>query len=345
MATLTEVGSVARKGIKIAIFALIALMISPLVIKGLKALYLRLHPPPPAPPNYKYGTLPAIEFPQVSEEATPEYSLQTISGSLPALQTIGKVYVVGINKSRLLTLDRVKAKVKSLGFTNDPQEISDQVYKFYHPMIPAVLTYNIVSGEFYYQYDWTQDKDVPNSTSVSTGEQAVVEAKTFFQSIESLPDDLTSGEGKSSFLAATHSAMIPVDSIYSANFVRADLFRADRDKMKVVTPGGDTSPVNVIFSGLSGSKRVVLANYQYSQVIDGDYGTYPLKNVATAWQELQDGKGYIAKKTGYKITVRRVSLAYYESQTAQKFLQPVFVFEGDGGFMGYVSAVDSTQTK
>jgi hypothetical protein len=345
MATLTEVGSVARKGIKIAIIALIALMISPLVAKGIKYLYLRLHPTPPAPPNYKYGALPPIEFPQTADEATPEYSLQTISGDLPALPNIANVYVVGINKYRLLTLDRVKEKVKVLGFTNDPQEISDQIYKFYHPLIPAVLTYNIISGEFSYEYDWTQDKDVPNTTSVSTGEQAIFEAKTFFQSVESLPDDLVNGEGKFSFLAATHSAMIPVDSIYNANFVRADLFRADRDKMKIVTPGGDTSPVNIIFSGLTGGRRVVLANYQYSQVIDGDFGTYPLKSVTTAWQELVAGKGYIAKKTGYKITVRRVSLAYFESQTSQKFLQPVFVFEGDGGFIAYVSAVDSSQTK
>ena len=38
--------------------------------------------------------------------------------------------------------------------------------------------------------------------------------------------------------------------------------------------------------------------------------------------------------------VRNVSLAYYDSVIPQNYLQPIYVFEGDGNFIGYVSAID-----
>ena len=40
------------------------------------------------------------------------------------------------------------------------------------------------------------------------------------------------------------------------------------------------------------------------------------------------------------ITVRNIYLAYYDSISPQTYLQPVFVFEGDGGFIAYVPAIN-----
>ncbi|MBI5619928.1 hypothetical protein HY950_03130, partial [Candidatus Gottesmanbacteria bacterium] len=60
-----------------------------------------------------------------------------------------------------------------------------------------------------------------------------------------------------------------------------------------------------------------------------------------AWQELQSGMGFIARypATGASVTVRNVTIAYYDSFEPQMYLQPVFVFEGDDGFVSYVPAV------
>ena len=44
-------------------------------------------------------------------------------------------------------------------------------------------------------------------------------------------------------------------------------------------------------------------------------------------------------KAGGTATVRTVTLAYYDSLDPQNYLQPVFVFEGDDGFLAYVPAV------
>jgi hypothetical protein len=33
-------------------------------------------------------------------------------------------------------------------------------------------------------------------------------------------------------------------------------------------------------------------------------------------------------------------MGYYESSTYQQYYQPIYVFKGDGDFVGYVSAID-----
>lgn len=343
MATLTEVSVVARKGIKIFFAGLVVLIISPYILRAVRDLYLRLNPPPPEPANIKYGMIPKIEFPEMVLEATPEYKLETISGGLPTMPKIGKIYLVGINKYRLLTLDRIKQRVMRLGFSNEPQEMNDKLYRFYHPKIPAILTYNILSNEFTYQYDWTQDPAVPVSTSIPTGNNAITTAKNFFTKLESLPEDLNSGQGRYSYFKVDANSMTPVINVYEANFVRVDLFRAKKDDLVIATPGGNTSPVSIILSGVPGEKQVVLASYQYSQVVDNDFGTYPLKPIENAWQELIEGKGYVVNIEDYKVTIRNISMGYYESHIPQKFLQLVYIFDGDKNFKAYVPAVDLNQ--
>ena len=40
--------------------------------------------------------------------------------------------------------------------------------------------------------------------------------------------------------------------------------------------------------------------------------------------------------------IRRVYLGYYDDFEEQEYLQPIIVFEGDDGFLGYVHALDQT---
>lgn len=340
MATLTEVSTVARKIIKWGLIGMVVLTLTPGVIRIGKAIYQKFNPPPPPPPTVRYGKLPKLDLPYNSSEATPSYKLETIEGGLPKLASVGKVYVVGINKSRLLTLDRVKQKVVALGMTMDPIQIDDQTYRFIHPKLAADLLYNVVSGGFSYRYDWTHDPGIYLAHEIPIGNQAVSTAKNFLNNVGSLATDLVSGTSKFNYLVATGSAMLPTNSAYDANFVRVDLFRADKDNMKIVTVGGDTSPVNVIMSGIRDERSVVQANFEYSQILDTDVATYPLIKVDTAWQKIQAGQAFIAKRTIPEVTIRKVSLAYFESNSPQQFMQPVFMFEGDGGFMAYVPAID-----
>ncbi|TSC87817.1 MAG: Uncharacterized protein G01um101416_342 [Microgenomates group bacterium Gr01-1014_16] len=342
MATLTEISFYGRAVVKWSAVGIVLIALAPFVFRGGKALYLKLNPPPPAAPTVRYGKLPALKFPKNPGEGQPVYKLETISGALPQLGDQGKVYLVGINKSRLLELERMKARAGALGFTAEPIRESDHIYKFVHPRIPAQLIVNLISSGFIYSLDYLGDKIHFEPIILPTIEQAGIEARAFFSTLGALPEDLAKGVVKSEYLIATYSGEMKQSPSYSeANMVRVDLFRANMDELKFVTVGGETSPVNILFSGVADRpKRIVSAQYQYSMTLGNDFATYPLKTADLAWSELTQGLGYFTKYLP-AVTVRRAYLAYFESNEPQSFIQPVFVFEGDNGFLGYVQAVDA----
>lgn len=340
MATLTEISFYTRKGLVWTGIALVIIMLIPVTVSTSKSIYLKLNPPPPPPPTVRYGKLPALIFPS-TPGGKPTFTLQTIQGGLPKLPNVGKVYLVGINKSRLLELDRAKQRARILGFTNDPVSIDDLTYKFTHPTLAATLVVNLVSGGFSYQYNYLKDKPIFVPALLPTTDQAGGLAREFLTSLGQLPDDLAAGTAKSVYEIATYSGQMVESPSYSlANMVRVDLYRQDKDGLNVVTAGGNSSPVNALITGSSQiNKKVVSANYQYSSVVGNDFATYPLETVDQAWAALNAGKGYVNQNIPNAV-IRKVSLGYYESNDPQEFLQLVFVFSGDGGVQALVQAVD-----
>ena len=342
MATLTEVSFHTRRIIKWGAVGLVIVMLMPAAWRIIKTIYLTLNPPPPAAPTVKYGKLPKLLWPEADPNYKPQYRLETIEGGLPKLANVAKVYFVSINKSRILELERIKSRAAALGFAGDPEKANDQTYVFKHPTNPATLTVDIIYNSYKYIYDWRSDAKILEEKALPNNEQAVSETKTLWQNLGLLADDLTNGRPKVTYLKLSGENLGTALALSEADFVRVDLFRADKDEVKIVTPGGDVSPVNVIFSGTTDQgKRIVEANYAYSRILDDTFSTYPLKTSDDAWQELQGGGGYIAKMAANNVVIRKVTLAYYESGQPQEFLQPVYVFEGDAGFMAYVSAVSA----
>lgn len=343
MATLTEVSVIARKTIKFGAIGLVILMFIPVVMGIAKRAIQRANPPPPTPPNQAYGPLPSLMFPKIDYPATPEIKLETITGGLPALENIAKVYLVGINKSRLLTLSSYSKKASAIGLSSNPIQIDDRIYRFDHPNIPAFMTVDLITDQVEYKYDWTREKNSLIAGRLGNAESVKSEAKNFFNRLQILPAEINRGEARVLFLTATGSAFLPIDTYLDANFARVDLFRENIDEKKVVTAGGDTSPVNILFSASSNQdSKVVSASFYFSKIIGPEFfATYPLKGVGKAFEELVAGKGYIVKNVTPIAYVRRAYLAYYESGTPQDYIQPVYVFEGDGGFVAYVQAIAS----
>lgn len=343
MATLTEVSYYTRRGVKWGIVGLIIILIAPVIWGVIKGIYLKIYPPAPPPPTIAYGKLPQLKFSTANSDYHPSYRLETVDGKLPALTTVGKVYVVEVNKSRLLELERVKTRVRSLGFSTDPLQIDEQTYEFIHPAVPATLKVDVIYNTYQMTYDWSLDQTIYSARQVPNSNQAFLEAKNYFQTLGILGSDLADGKPQVSYFAAQPPQMIPTSSQSEANFVRIDLFRSDRDDLPWVTTQGNKSPVSVVFSGTADrSKRIVEANYSYSKIVESGFATYPLISVDDAWNRLQQGQGYVVKTSGPQVVVRRVYLAYYESDTPQEFVQPVFVFTDGADFLAYVPAIDPT---
>lgn len=334
MATLGEVGFYSRRIVKWGVISVIVIMLIPFVFRIVKAIYLKLLPPAPAAPTVSYGKLPLLNFELGQTSYKPQLRLETIEGTLPTLANIARVYFVETSKSRILSLDKVKLKARYLGFDQDPEQLDERTFKFVHPKDPSTLTVDVISDKLQFRYDWVTNQELYTKTLNLPREQVISEGKSFLQSLNLLPADIAESQIKITYLSATPPTLTPAISASEANFARADFYRSDKDGMRFVAPGIESAPISIVI----GSK-IILADYNYSKTVDGDYATYPLKGVSVAWDELVSGGGFVAKPAGNNVTVRKISLAYFESNLPQRFLQPVYVFEGDGGFMAFVQAI------
>jgi len=154
---------------------------------------------------------------------------------------------------------------------------------------------------------------------------------------------------KVEFFKFQQGNLVPVIALSETQVARVNFFRKSLDELPILPPNPKKSLITfLITNSTDPNKKMVEANYTYNQIERETFSTYPLKSSAQAWQELQAGQGYIANLGNNQegeITIRRIYLAYFESEQPQKFLQPIFVFEGDNSFYAYVSAVEPTMTE
>jgi len=345
MASLTETAYYTRRAINWTIIGIIGYILLRILWSILFNVYLTVFPPKAAPPNHAFGSLPALKFP--ANAASPSgqlvYQLQTIEGSVPDASVSANVYFMPKTGSNLLALSTAQSFAKRLQFSTTPinDPTNPNVYRFDDPMAPLRhLWYDVVSTNFIIRYDFQQDAGLFLNNIVPSADEAKAEAKNLLQTYGLYPQDFTGGDVTVSFYKVSANSLVPVDSQSQADAVRVDFYRPYLASTPIVT-GSSGGPISIIFSGSQNStKRVLQFSYTYWPIDYQTTATYPLITGTQAWQELQAGAGYILQyPKGSLITVRNVYLAYYDSLDPQTYLQPVFVFEGDDGFMAYVPAV------
>lgn len=344
MATLTETAYYTRRTINWLILAVIGYIILRLSWTIFVAAWLALFPPKPPPPSNAFGMLPKLQFP---EHASPSgqltFRLETIEGRVPAASESAFVYFMPKSPANLLALNKTQEFAQRLGFDPNPIQETKNMYRFTDPdFILRMFRYDIVSNNFILRYRFEEDTGVLNEKNFAGSDALLNEAKSLLQSYRLYNDDIQLGKSSVKFLKLVGDRLVPTTSLSTADAVRVDFYRKTVGNTSVVTSNPDEGPVNFVFSGAQNEKRRILQfAYTYWPIDYETTATYGLKTSAIAWQELQSGTGYIARypRTGNQGVVRNVYLAYYDSYDPQTYLQPVFVFEGDNGFMAYVPAV------
>lgn len=342
MATLTQTAYFSRKVIKYGIIAFIALIFLRFAYITVK----RLIPPKPKPlppPNIAFGKLPKLLFPEDNRLLKINYKLDTISGTLPKLPEQAKVFFIPKPGSNLLAWDKTKAWAKTLGFINEPEEISEFDYRFIANGSPkTTIEVNVNSKNFRFYYDWKNDLGSTTQQSPPTVEQSTSIAGSFLQTAESLTEDIDLSATKVVFLKNESGSLIEAP-FPEANFSRVNFFRKPIDEIKILPPNPKDSNISLIVSFLKNNYQgVIEAKYIYNLVYQENFATYPIKNAEQAWTEIINGKGYVANLGNNpegNIVIRNAYLAYYDSEKPQNFLQPIIVFEGDRDFSAFVPAI------
>jgi len=352
MSQLTVTAYYTRKTIKIGIICLLSFFILKTGFRVFKYYWRKFNPPPPPPPDTAFGKLPAINFPREKGEKPKSFQLQTIEGDLPAdLPANIKVYFIPQIRGRFLSLDKATKLAREIGFQNQPRKINENIYRFENPIKRTSLKINVLTENFEYSYSYLSDQTLINPPSLPSKEEAVNIAQSFLSRVKKLTDDLRNGEYQASYWKIKADRLIRAAAPSEADFIRIDIFRKKiEDQYPVVSPWADRSLVSVLISGIDlQAEKVVEVKYTHFPADLEKYATYPLKSVQQAWEELKSGSFFPAYSeetlSQETVKIRKVLLGYFDPPTPTQFLQPVFIFQGDNNFQGYVSAIPTEWTE
>lgn len=343
--TLTETAYTTRRAIRLGAIGSVVLFSLWVFLKISLKVWSTIHPAPPPPPTVGFGPLPAVPFPTEPNMPKLTFLLETPEGGLPKLTNQMKVYFMPKPGSNFLDLDSAKKQAKSLGFVGDPIKLSDSEYQW---KIEGGYTFtaDILKRTFVYNYDYTTDQTLLRPQKLPGNEEIAQTAKGFLTRIVSIPEDLASGKATFSYFRFSGKDLVSVLSLSDADFIRVSLFRTDYDSIPVLPPDPQKGLVWFLASNSQDRlKQFVHMEYQYFPTDNQRFETYPLKPVETAWEEIKADKYYLARLSeqhSNTLTIRRVYLGYFDPPTPVGYLLPIYVFEGDSNFLGYVSAVDQS---
>ncbi len=342
-ANLTTVAISTRKVIRYGVLFILLMIVARVVVGIGVNVYTAVVPKPTAAPTARFGPLPALPFPKPNQELPAlTISVETTTGTLPTFATQGKVFYMPGYTTNLFSFDNALKKAQSLGFDGTPLQLSETLYRYTSERAPATLEMNIVTSAFSISYNLAANPS-PLAQVPPVPEAAANLVKQLLSASGNLPEDLSTGTFDSEFLRVEGQNLVQALSLSEANFVRINLRRREYDKLKPVTADPKKGTAWFIVSGDSDkAKSIIAAQYRYYPIDEKKFETYTLKTTSQALEDLKAGKGYIANlginKDG-NVTIRNVSLAYYDAETEMQFYQPVFVFTGDRDFVAYVPAV------
>lgn len=289
----------------------------------------------PTAPTVKFGKLPKIVFPQSQINKKITYSLNTLSGKLPNFPKSVKVYKTIPFTPSLLSLKNAQERVAKINFREPPVPLSDTSYQWNLSNGDKIIM-DVVSSNFSYSSsslfnlstDTLPDKNL-----------AITKATSFLENISSLPGDIDSAKTKTTPLSIENSTFVLASSLSTARIIRVDFFQKNVNDLPILYPNPFQSTMSVLIGSDGYEGIVVQANFSH-QDISEIYATYPIKTAEEALSQLKEGKVYIAGYYGEgKVLINNIFLGYYMGNDLQTYLMPIIVFQGDNGFVAYISAV------
>ena len=338
--TLTETAIFFKKYSKWALFGTIAVIILWLLISYAVATYQQLYPAQEVP-TVQFGKLTKPAFPAGSS-ANLSFVLDTIDGNLPKLPTVLPVYPFGPRIPNLTDLDQAKTLAAGFGFTGGPQKASAEEYIFTDPTTTAqTLTVNIVDKNFNLATTNFQDPTISLTPPPDATDDLIAKARSILSNQNLLPTDLTKSNATVTYKKLSGSQLVDANSLSEANAARVDIFRDGVAGYDIVGPSKDEALVHLTLSAQSYNKKNILEiGYTYwPYYIDGS-STYPLEQVAAAWNDLKAGKGTLispATASFSEVRIKNITIGYYQAATYQSYLQPIYIFDGEA-----VSSSNST---
>ncbi len=343
--SLTQTAYTSRKIIKFGGIGLITISLLWTISKIAYKAYLAAHPPY-YPPTISYGILPKITFlEKITEPKT--FILELPNDEIPTFSDQARVYIIYRPNTTFLALEEDKKTAANFGFAMKPVEIKPGIYEFRDDVLNKILTVNVLDGDFKMRYPYLSDQLLLVSEDLPTKDKAIEVALNFLSQGGKLTDDLKNGEKKVTYWKIEDGAIKATESQSQANAVRVDLFREYLNNLRLLSSNYDKTSVSILISGSKmDARKIIEFNFKDISVDRESYSTYPIKTAQEAINSLNTGKYWTAVDVENKeVVIRRMYLAYFEPNALTNYLQPIYVFEGDNGFVAYVPAIKSEYFK
>lgn len=311
------------------------------------------------PPTYAYGQkLPPLEFIKKDIVGSPNYQLNTTTGKLPTnLPTRAKVFQIKSSSFTYASGQSAQTDATLLGFTESDliTDLKGSTYKWRNLQTGGTLSIDINSRKLTMDTILGDKKDFID-VGFYTNETAVETASTLLDSLGRFDTSYEEGSNviyKGKYLG---TKVVQTEDIANAAFYRIDFFRQISDGKSFYPIKGPDPKVGLLHLYVSrdinekGSYQqqytpitFPVMNLYYNDINKTSDATYPLADINLVWDAVKSGKGIIANVSPKgqnpfseyspvsvdTILVNNIYLAYYEMPENQKYLQPVYVFEGN----------------
>jgi hypothetical protein len=301
-----------------------------------------IFPTPPPKPTVLFGKLESQVFPQNVTDQTLTYSVNTLSGYLPALVGQAKVFTIQTFTPDLLSLSRAKQAAAGASYTSEPSKISDTLFEWTSSNTTDVttkLTMDIVNDNFNITSNYLSNTTYISALQgFSDQNNAINDAVKLLTSLNSLPSDIDQTKTQASLFSLKNGSLTSVTNVSDAQAIRVVFHQQDTDTLPIYYENPNSSNINVL---VDANNKILEADYIHQIPVADNFSTYPLKTTEQAFAELQQGKAYIAfdDSATKDIAINNVFLAYYIGSQPQKYLMPIIVFAKDSDFFAYVPAV------
>ncbi len=353
MATLTEISVYSRKVLLWVAGIIVGFIILKILLSFFISYWRAAHPPPPVLPNVLFDKLPTPKFPEdIGTSAGLTIKLENIEGRPPETTPSANVYFMPKKLPSLLAPAKAKDFAAKMDFTGEPQIVSTYQYRFTDTTYSnRVLNLDINNLNFDLTFDYISDPSTFETVGMDPTSKVIETVKGYMQNQGLVDSSIFSVPPVVSYYrydSTTHElkAVVPKED---ADTARIDFFRpdiADISGYRMLTPWYNRSYNYAIISTSADLKKKFLKiNYTLWPIDFGNVATYPLRTSQSAWEDLVAGNGMVATMGENSpesiVIVRKIYLAYYDSGFADNYIQPIFVFEGDRGFVAYVPAITS----
>ena len=293
--------------------------------------------------NQIFGKISLPEIPQSTTSASLKFTLDTIQGVPVTATETAKVFFLPQFNPRFGYREKIYLIAKNFGFNTEivKHKLLDKLATF----TDEEKTLSIDISNFNFKFDKKVDNELFSSPHLTIPTKTIIENKAidFLKKIGRYPDELGKGTTNVIYLKYNpgNQNFVNVEKRDQAQLVEVDFYRPNIDDFSIVTPKFFSSQNYVIMLFQGADYQIIKSQVAFFEKSEDQVGVYSIKTGDQAWAELNNGKGLVVAGTqGQRnIVIKSMKLGYFDPDIYQNYLQPVYVFLGEGNFAAYVPAV------